>query len=158
MGIPDGLVRGVSAVPPGAWKREQQQLGYDATTEHYYPEGPDSGVGYLYLLGLNDGWIKVGQTTEWWGERRTTLRRQIPARHRGLRVEREWKTPSLPAEVLDWNEGRVKSYARQLSDGSQLTYDRGDGHLSLETEMFHGADYDQIRAYIDVIGRCEALW
>ncbi|MFE1595461.1 hypothetical protein [Nocardia sp. NPDC058705] len=140
------------------WKYERWLLDYDATGEAEYPE--DGSFGCVYVLGLTGDWVKVGKTTKWWTRRRTALHRQISERHR-LTVEREWKTATMASEDLSRAETLVKTYARQLCDGAHLSYPRArDGRPvhSRETEMFRNADFDRIRAYADVIGRCEALW
>ena len=140
------------------WQYERWLLDYDATGEADYPE--DGSFGCVYVLGLTDGWIKVGKTTKWWTRRRAALYRQICERHR-LTVEREWKTATMASEDLSRAETLVKAYARQMCDGVHLTYPRprdGSPVHSRETEMFRNANFDRIRAYADVIGRCEALW
>ncbi|WP_459548573.1 hypothetical protein [Nocardia sp. X0981] len=136
------------------WRFESWLLDFDATGLCAYPE--DGSFGYLYVLGLSDDWIKVGRTGKW-AARQSSLRGQFRQRHT-LSIEQVWKTVPIPAAELAYAEARVKAYARRLADGSRLFYARGDGRVSEETEMFHAADFGLVRAYADVIGRCEVLW
>ncbi|MBF6340892.1 hypothetical protein IU450_34130 [Nocardia abscessus] len=139
------------------WKYERWLLDFDTTGLLDYPE--DDSFGYLYVLRLSEGWIKVGRTGRW-GTRRHTLRRQLRARHT-LGVEQEWKSAAIPSSELGRAESLVKAYARRIADHSRLSYARdrrGVTGRSEETEMFHGADFGMVRAYADVIGRCEAAW
>lgn len=139
------------------WKFERWLLDYDSTRFLEYPE--DDSFGYLYVLRLSGGWIKVGRTRRW-NARRSALRRQLRERHT-LSIEQEWKTAPMPSSELRRAESLVKTYAKQIADDSRLCYARGrhgETGRSDETEMFHGADFGMVRAYADVIGRCEASW
>lgn len=141
------------------WRWESWLLEFDTTDLIDHP--PRKEVGYLYVLGLSEDWIKVGITQDW-SARRRTLCEQLHTRH-GLQVEREWKTAAITTtapldsgtNALRRAETRVLDYARQLADQTILFYRRGRRGTSTETEMFHGAGFGMARAFADVIGRCE---
>lgn len=135
-------------------ENEIMLLSFDATSIEEYPE--DGSFGYLYLLLLSAGWIKVGLTTQWCTRRRRALYRQIGSRHQ-LEVLDEWRTPPMLADDLRYEESRVKAYARCLADSERLRY-HNRGRLREETEMFHGVDFGMVRAFADVIGRCAVAW
>lgn len=129
----------------------------DTTSFCEYPE--DHSFGYIYVFGLSDGWIKVGLTRKW-DNRPSAVRNQIRVRH-GLSVEQVWKTAPVASNELRRIELLVHGYARRIADSSCLFYLRdktGQRGRSRETEMFHGAEFGRVRAYADVIGRCETLW
>ncbi|MFJ9370266.1 hypothetical protein ACIRRA_38400 [Nocardia sp. NPDC101769] len=132
---------------------ESWLVEFDATDLVDYPESPD--IGYVYVLGLTDGWIKVGKTWQRSSRRLRELPNQTKDRH-GPDIQQVWKTPPLPP-VFHNVERRVLRYASSLSDGQYATY-KGGGRLRRETEMFHGVDFWTVRAYADLIGRCEVQW
>lgn len=122
-------------------------LGAHEIVDHYYPSlrtAEDGNLelrGYLYIIQLDQGWVKVGTTSEP-GKRIAGQTRSYRNKH-GLTLLRVWySTPTLePRQVED----HLKLWARTHSDALELPRPRKGS--SGESETFHGIEFNDAVAF-----------
>ncbi|WP_433679214.1 hypothetical protein [Nocardia sp. CA-119907] len=130
-----------------------------------YPPNPD--VGHLYVVLFDSGWIKVGRTC--FPDRRIRELQRQYSRYYGWTLVQSWESCLVSnVEVhprrhsdLYMVERKLIRYAKATSDGQELNpFVRGVGRdrtRPAETEAFYGCDFGTVRAYADVLARCEAV-
>ncbi|QSE86734.1 hypothetical protein [Rhodococcus koreensis] len=133
--------------------------------DEWYP--PELGIGYLYVIEFDSGWIKAGHTTDW--SRRLT---QIRCDYRpfGWAFARPpWRScvvsnePRPGGERTDLRriEGVLLDEARRTSDGHRfnpvIPGVGRDRSKPAATELFSGCSFGYLTAYAEVLARTDAL-